>query len=532
MQASSEALAALRELEGCQALRALLEAGAGALAVDAPLGRRRRTLLHFAVLGCLPELAERLLDLGADPLIEDACGLSPLSLAVGLREALQAGGAIAGGGPVLERLDAMVSQLEFAAAAQYMWEDMPVPQGGAGPPPPPAPLSRLVSTSREAASTPPPKPPALERSITVEGATTEAAGADLGRALAVASCRPDGNVQLTTDIGLWCVLLLQGDAMPPELRPESAGAGRARQLRASRRCGICFEVKTDGLVTGPCGMGSCSGAFCTECLAEHTRQSVGEMRYAVPVVRCPECRRRIPTRAWAPLLAAGGAHPAEESVAASAEPVQQRIELAGQALLKIRCRGCDKPRDLFRFHPAESKRGDTAFNSFAEAMSHKAKRALKDYTPRQRLRIAKELEMFRRGGPADPVLNALVDVWAGQVRTASDGTPSPPPRVAPPELATRFWDVCGLLRDPERSVALQLAFYRRFPHISTPCCKTKMCFTCKVHGHHEGVSCAEKQAAELAIEAQCCPSCGVPTVKSEGCNHIICPCGTSWQWRG
>ena len=37
------------------------------------------------------------------------------------------------------------------------------------------------------------------------------------------------------------------------------------------------------------------------------------------------------------------------------------------------------------------------------------------------------------------------------------------------------------------------------------------------------------KAAQSGI--QWCPECGVPTVKSEGCNHIICVCGASWQWQ-
>ena len=30
---------------------------------------------------------------------------------------------------------------------------------------------------------------------------------------------------------------------------------------------------------------------------------------------------------------------------------------------------------------------------------------------------------------------------------------------------------------------------------------------------------------------QCCPACGVPTVRSEGCNAITCVCGAAWEWR-
>ena len=41
-----------------------------------------------------------------------------------------------------------------------------------------------------------------------------------------------------------------------------------------------------------------------------------------------------------------------------------------------------------------------------------------------------------------------------------------------------------------------------------------------------------RQAPEIDIEAQYCPACNVPTIRSEGCNHIICVCGEEWTWEG
>ena len=38
------------------------------------------------------------------------------------------------------------------------------------------------------------------------------------------------------------------------------------------------------------------------------------------------------------------------------------------------------------------------------------------------------------------------------------------------------------------------------------------------------------QAEESEIEAKYCPSCNVATVRSEGCDHIICVCGHNWNW--
>jgi len=58
-----------------------------------------------------------------------------------------------------------------------------------------------------------------------------------------------------------------------------------------------------------------------------------------------------------------------------------------------------------------------------------------------------------------------------------------------------------------------------------------MCFKCKVRGWHRQQSCEERQRKEVSQDVQFCPGCGVPTVRSEGCSHIICVCGRSWTWR-
>lgn len=35
---------------------------------------------------------------------------------------------------------------------------------------------------------------------------------------------------------------------------------------------------------------------------------------------------------------------------------------------------------------------------------------------------------------------------------------------------------------------------------------------------------------EMGQRVGFCPHCGVPTVKSEGCDHMLCVCGTDWTW--
>lgn len=90
--------------------------------------------------------------------------------------------------------------------------------------------------------------------------------------------------------------------------------------------------------------------------------------------------------------------------------------------------------------------------------------------------------------------------------------------------------VLSLFLDLERRCALQLELLRKYPKISVPCCGTHHCFLCKITGHHAGRTCEEVQRAAFGQECQYCPSCGVPTLRTEGCDHIICPCGRNWHW--
>lgn len=91
-----------------------------------------------------------------------------------------------------------------------------------------------------------------------------------------------------------------------------------------------------------------------------------------------------------------------------------------------------------------------------------------------------------------------------------------------------------LIEDSERRLALQLAFVRRFPFlINLGCtCSEEICFKCKISEHHDGETCEEKQKGMCDVDAQFCPGCGVPTIRTEGCSSMICICGTYWEWEG
>lgn len=100
-----------------------------------------------------------------------------------------------------------------------------------------------------------------------------------------------------------------------------------------------------------------------------------------------------------------------------------------------------------------------------------------------------------------------------------------PPYQYPPMLDK----LASFISDPERRTALQLAFLQRFPKTRTPCCGEQVCFRCKTSGWHQE-TCEERQRKEVGNKVCFCPHCGVPTVKSEGCDHMVCVCGRDWTW--
>eukprot|EP00435_Cladocopium_sp_Y103_P012864 s1281_g3.t1 len=110
----------------------------------------------------------------------------------------------------------------------------------------------------------------------------------------------------------------------------------------------------------------------------------------------------------------------------------------------------------------------------------------------------------------------------------------PPGKGARPSRSLRR---AARTRDPERRVAAQLAWLRMYPKVRTTCCAAPVCFKCKVRGWHQHITCeddgfwAERQLQETGREAQHCPNCQVPTMRSDGCTQIRCVCGTEWNWQ-
>merc|ERR1719272_1333652 len=92
--------------------------------------------------------------------------------------------------------------------------------------------------------------------------------------------------------------------------------------------------------------------------------------------------------------------------------------------------------------------------------------------------------------------------------------------------------VLELIQDTERRCVLQLACLRQQPKITTPCCNAPYCFKCKVGSHHISSTCEQIQRDNMDQEVEFCPKCNVPTLRTEGCRHMVCLCGEHWYWEG
>ncbi|KAJ2936672.1 hypothetical protein H1R20_g414, partial [Candolleomyces eurysporus] len=75
-----------------------------------------------------------------------------------------------------------------------------------------------------------------------------------------------------------------------------------------------------------------------------------------------------------------------------------------------------------------------------------------------------------------------------------------------------------------------------------PSCFSKICSSCNEEAH-EGMTCKERRIQSNPAEQERlteewaqsnnikrCPSCNILTEKTEGCNHMTCPCGTHFCW--
>lgn len=233
------------------------------------------------------------------------------------------------------------------------------------------------------------------------------------------------------------------------------------------RCAVCFE---DTETRQLCWNSSCADRFCNDCIAGFAKEAVNKALYTVPWLKCPGCSGRIPSSSWVDTCRS-----AKDTYSSNAE-----------ALLTFRCQECHEVGSLLKEHCSHD-----LVSKLGEETATKLKQAWPDFA------------------------NAVS-----------------PPEVLLDMLSEQHRDVVAeSIVDIERRTCFILAQLRRNSFILTPCCDEPFCFKCKVGSHHEGQTCEERQREELDILCQFCPGCEVPTVRTEGCDHIICVCGEDWTWQ-
>jgi len=314
-----------------------------------------------------------------------------------------------------------------------------------------------------------------------------------------------------------------------------SGLPRTQVSEVQGECQVCFEIT---LLPQVCPCFKDARGCCGNCLRRYFATLVQDGLYAMPVIRCPLCRMRVPTASWAPFV--------DQSV---------YLKYVGNAsaLLSMRCPSCDSTASFASVMELDVARSERHDSALSRARSRAAE--LRSELQREELwcdlLAAREHAFQRTQGrsvTADPetqanaVAQALVESWKRFQSTEASADEFvtrlhcawPPGKGARPSRSLRRAGrkrVPLCIEDPERRVAAQLAWLRMYPKVRTPCCSSAVCFKCKVRGWHPHVTCEERQRQETGRDAQYCPNCQVPTTRSDGCTQIRCVCGTEWTWQ-
>lgn len=275
---------------------------------------------------------------------------------------------------------------------------------------------------------------------------------------------------------------------------------------SAERCSICCEMPPGGcselfFPDRLCPERACKGAFCMPCLEEYYTTAIEGSRYAVPFIRCPTCRGYVRTLSWTKCV--------DESTA--------RIVMENaNSLLILRCSNCDELGSLLTVQVPEDDNSRLV----------KLWLLSKNFSPEQCQALCEWWERYSFGAVEAKDGISLLCAMVGEVEESLEGEP-------PDQIRNLCNQLLELIEDVTRRVVLQLAFLRLWPKTFSLCCMTPHCFKCKVSTHHEGVSCEEVQRRQMQDDdIQYCPGCHVPTLKSEGCNGMVCICGECWSWHG
>mmetsp|Transcript_22454 Transcript_22454/g.32756 ORF Transcript_22454/g.32756 Transcript_22454/m.32756 type:complete len:988 (-) Transcript_22454:189-3152(-) len=318
---------------------------------------------------------------------------------------------------------------------------------------------------------------------------------------------------------------------PEVIDVEKQYSGAYSDTIVELNCSACMDTLSVDTTAYTCSKMGCEGALCTDCLRTCVNVTIINALYAVPVIRCPgRCRGRIPTKVWRGALRAIPFKEGGDISEGNAESYLVNIySNNANALLTMRCGGCDQSTSLFI-----SEMNCHRISYDIESREQKFKEIIGNWTKDLQVEFLQLWLKYQNGMvPADLFIRTMYDLLIQDVDTAEKNTLN---------LQTKqgilsgvddmFEPILELMTDMERRFCAQLALLRQYPKILMPCCLHEHCFMCKVEGFHEGMTCEETQEEQIGTDVQYCPFCGVPTLRTDGCDDMLCVCGESWVWCG
>lgn len=284
-------------------------------------------------------------------------------------------------------------------------------------------------------------------------------------------------------------------------------------------CSVCLSQCDRAERFMACVNTQCSRTVCKTCMLEYVDSLVESTRYSLPVITCVCCKSRIPTAWWKSELRIAGK--GAEKHNAAIELIWTKYIKNDNNMRKMRCSECDGTHTLFSMnpHPENANRREILCKAIDEIAG--GDQLLEIY-------LAKLLRDFTRATiTPNAFIQGLEDFFL-----KCDSTESLKKRIAEGIMhhSSQFRRIIFAIADEERRGSAFNSLLLRYPKLKSRC-GGEYCFTCKIASFHIGLTCTERLRREQNIEAQYCPSCRVPTVRSEGCSSILCVCGAHWNWK-
>lgn len=259
------------------------------------------------------------------------------------------------------------------------------------------------------------------------------------------------------------------------------------------KCIIClciFENEQDSVLISPCS--DSSHIFCKECLIQYIENIISNTSHGIcPIITCPYPHARIKSillyEKWNHLISFS---------------VLSKYKNIANSLISTICGRCHTIKTLICSEciPNDNNHFNKLIHSFSNG--------------------SMSINDFYHTIFISPLNSELI-------HTFSDGLPTGENDI----LFNKIQYILKSISNPERKTLLYLRFLKDFPRIFTRCCNTEQCFQCRVTPFHHGKTCAEISTTVLDHSIILCPACSLQLTKGDGCNHVTCICGNSFNWK-